>query len=96
MELNSAQIQQIIPHRYPFLLVDKILEVAAEPARAKLLADNARLSYLSYYTPEKNYGVLINIYNKALAQKQRHNEQHKLGQPLSVSLSNAELSKSLL
>jgi 3-hydroxyacyl-[acyl-carrier-protein] dehydratase len=27
MELNSTQIQQIIPHRYPFLLVDKILEV---------------------------------------------------------------------
>jgi 3-hydroxyacyl-[acyl-carrier-protein] dehydratase len=27
MELNSVQIQQIIPHRYPFLLVDKILEV---------------------------------------------------------------------
>lgn len=27
MELNSAQIQQIIPHRFPFLLVDKILEV---------------------------------------------------------------------
>jgi 3-hydroxyacyl-[acyl-carrier-protein] dehydratase len=27
MELNSVQIQQIIPHRYPFLLVDKIVEV---------------------------------------------------------------------
>lgn len=27
MELNSAQIQQIIPHRFPFLLIDKILEV---------------------------------------------------------------------
>lgn len=25
--LNSEQIQQIIPHRYPFLLVDKILEL---------------------------------------------------------------------
>ena len=27
MELNSRQIQEIIPHRYPFLLVDKILDV---------------------------------------------------------------------
>lgn len=27
MELNSVQIQQILPHRFPFLLVDKILEV---------------------------------------------------------------------
>ena len=26
MELNSNEIQQIIPHRYPFLLVDRILE----------------------------------------------------------------------
>ena len=25
--LNSTQIQEIIPHRYPFLLVDRILEV---------------------------------------------------------------------
>ena len=24
MELNSNQIQELIPHRYPFLLVDKI------------------------------------------------------------------------
>ncbi len=26
MELNSTQIQEIIPHRYPFLLVDKITD----------------------------------------------------------------------
>ncbi len=26
MELNSNQIQEIIPHRYPFLLVDKIVD----------------------------------------------------------------------
>lgn len=26
MELNSNQIQEIIPHRYPFLLVDRIIE----------------------------------------------------------------------
>ncbi|MDR0287438.1 MAG: 3-hydroxyacyl-ACP dehydratase FabZ [Clostridiales bacterium] len=29
MELNIDQIKEVIPHRYPFLLVDKILE--AEP-----------------------------------------------------------------
>lgn len=27
MELNNSEIQKIIPHRYPFLLVDKIIEV---------------------------------------------------------------------
>ena len=26
MQLNSSQIQEILPHRYPFLLVDKITE----------------------------------------------------------------------
>ncbi len=27
MELNNIEIQKIIPHRYPFLLVDKIVEM---------------------------------------------------------------------
>ena len=31
MELNSNQIQEILPHRYPFLLVDRILE--CEPGK---------------------------------------------------------------
>lgn len=29
MELNSIQIQEIIPHRYPFLLIDKITDFEA-------------------------------------------------------------------
>ncbi len=29
MELNNVEIQKIIPHRYPFLLVDKIIEMDA-------------------------------------------------------------------
>lgn len=32
MELNSNEIQQILPHRYPFLLVDKIVEM--EPGKS--------------------------------------------------------------
>ena len=31
MELNSDQIQEILPHRYPFLLVDRITE--CEPGK---------------------------------------------------------------
>jgi len=27
MELNSNQIQEIIPHRYPFLLIDKVTDL---------------------------------------------------------------------
>ena len=32
MELNSNQIQEILPHRYPFLMVDRILE--CEPGKS--------------------------------------------------------------
>lgn len=31
MQLNNIEIQKIIPHRYPFLLVDKIIEM--EPGK---------------------------------------------------------------
>ena len=31
MELNSRQIQEILPHRYPFLMVDKIVD--GEPGK---------------------------------------------------------------
>jgi len=31
ISLNISQIKEIIPHRYPFLLVDRILEVELEP-----------------------------------------------------------------
>ena len=27
MELNSNQIQEIIPHRYPFLMIDRVIEL---------------------------------------------------------------------
>lgn len=68
-------------------LVDKIIEVDAKPKYAKQLADTARLSYLAHYTPEKNYGLLIGIYNKALSRK--HQEENKLAKPL-FSLSNSK------
>ena len=32
MQLNSNEIKQILPHRYPFLLVDKIVEL--EPGKS--------------------------------------------------------------
>ena len=35
MQLNSDEIQQILPHRYPFLLVDRITE--CEPGRLVVL-----------------------------------------------------------
>lgn len=53
-------------------LVNKIVEAEAEPDWAGHLAHSARLCYLAYYTPERNYGHLINIYNKALARNRQY------------------------
>lgn len=38
MILNSNQIQEIIPHRYPFLLIDKIIEL--EPGLSAVAIKN--------------------------------------------------------
>lgn len=67
MELNSNQIQEIIPHRYPFLLVDKITDM--EPGKwakgIKCVTAN-EMHFLGHF-PENHImpGVLI---MEALAQ----------------------------
>lgn len=61
MELNSNEIQQILPHRYPFLLVDRIVE--CEPGRMakgiKCVSAN-EMQFLGHF-PQKHVmpGVLI-------------------------------------
>ena len=61
MELNSNQIQEILPHRYPFLLVDRILE--CEPGKMakgiKCVSAN-EMHFLGHF-PQKHVmpGVLI-------------------------------------
>lgn len=57
-------------------LVDKIAEINARPEWARCLADNARLNYLVRHTPDKNYSMLISIYQQALELKRQ--EQNKL------------------
>lgn len=67
MELNSNVIQKILPHRYPFLLVDKIVDM--EPGKwakgIKCVTAN-EMHFLGHF-PEKHImpGVLI---MEALAQ----------------------------
>lgn len=45
MELNIEQIQEILPHRYPFLLVDKIIEL--EPGKRAVGIKNVTMN--EYY-----------------------------------------------
>ncbi|MBE5926283.1 MAG: 3-hydroxyacyl-ACP dehydratase FabZ [Lachnospiraceae bacterium] len=61
MELNSNQIQEILPHRYPFLLVDKIIDF--EPGKwakgIKCVSAN-EMQFMGHF-PQKHVmpGVLI-------------------------------------
>jgi 3-hydroxyacyl-[acyl-carrier-protein] dehydratase len=61
MELNSNQIQEILPHRYPFLMVDRIVE--CEPGvRAKGIkcVTANEMQFLGHF-PQKHVmpGVLL-------------------------------------
>ena len=61
MELNSNQIQEILPHRYPFLLVDKIIDF--EPGKwakgIKCVSAN-EMQFMGHF-PQKHVmpGVLL-------------------------------------
>ena len=61
MELNSNQIQEILPHRYPFLLVDRILdfEPGVKAIGRKCVTAN-EMQFLGHF-PQKHVmpGVLI-------------------------------------
>ena len=61
MELNSNEIQEILPHRYPFLLVDKITDY--EPgkyAKGRKCVTANEMQFLGHF-PQKHVmpGVLI-------------------------------------
>ena len=36
-ELNIEEIKKLIPHRYPFLLIDKLIEIEPNKSAATLL-----------------------------------------------------------
>lgn len=61
MQLNSNQIQEIIPHRYPFLLVDRVLEM--EPGKFCKAIKNVsanEMQFLGHFPQEHVMpGVLI-------------------------------------
>ncbi|WOO88108.1 3-hydroxyacyl-ACP dehydratase FabZ [Mollicutes bacterium LVI A0039] len=61
MELNSNQIQEIIPHRYPFLLVDRITDMKPGEYGVGLKAVTANEMHFQGHFPEKHVmpGVLI-------------------------------------
>ena len=66
MLLNSNQIMEIIPHRYPFLLVDKVMEMDETSILAIKNVTVNEMQFLGHF-PEKHVmpGVLI---TEALAQ----------------------------
>ncbi len=61
MELNVQQIKKIIPHRFPFLLIDKVLDV--QPNEKLIALKNVSISepfFVGHFPEEKVMpGVLI-------------------------------------
>lgn len=61
MQLSNDQIKEILPHRYPFLLVDKITDcIPGESARGIKCVSANEMQFLGHF-PEKSVfpGVLI-------------------------------------
>jgi len=50
-------------------LVRRIEDVLKERVDVNEISEKARATYLRYYTPERNYNLLLTIYNKAIAFK---------------------------
>ena len=61
MDLNSNQIQEILPHRYPFLLVDRITECEPGKSATGIKCVSANESQFMGHFPQKHVmpGVLI-------------------------------------
>lgn len=61
MELNSNQIQEIIPHRYPFLLVDRITELEPGVKATGIKNVTANEYFFQGHFPQEHVmpGVLI-------------------------------------
>lgn len=61
MVLNSNEIQKIIPHRYPFLLIDKVIEL--DPGKSCVAIKNVSVNEMHFigHFPEEHVmpGVLI-------------------------------------
>lgn len=61
MELNSNQIQEILPHRYPFLLIDKVTDYEAGKWAKAIKCVSANEMHFMGHFPNQHVmpGVLI-------------------------------------
>ena len=68
MQLDSNQIQEILPHRYPFLLVDRITEcIPGEKAVGVKCVSTNEMQFLGHFqtgavavlTEEENRGKIV-------------------------------------
>ncbi len=61
MILNSNEIQKIIPHRYPFLLIDRVIELVPGESAIALKNVSVNEQFFTGHFPEEHVmpGVLI-------------------------------------
>jgi hypothetical protein len=50
-------------------LVSCIEDVQYEKMDTDAMSERARATYIRYFTPERNYNMLLTIYNRAIAMK---------------------------
>jgi glycosyltransferase involved in cell wall biosynthesis len=68
-------------------MASKIREIEQYPERSRRIAEEGYRTYLSRYTPEKNYEQLIEIYQQAIAERQKKDK-------LQVGITSPELESS--
>lgn len=75
---NHGAMAELIHHNVNGLLFDPgrerdlvrcIEDVMHERVDVDAISEKARATYLKYYTPERNYNLLLTIYNRAIALK---------------------------
>jgi len=61
MILNSNQIQEIIPHRYPFLLIDRVIELDPGHSAVAIKSVSVNENFFNGHFPQEHVmpGVLI-------------------------------------
>lgn len=95
MVYDSNEIQKILPHRYPFLLVDQILSIEGNKIIGKKCVSVNEMQFLGHYPDYHLFpGVLV---FEAMAQTGSVlilvNEQNKGKLPIFAGLNKARLRK---
>ena len=97
MELRIAEIMRILPHRYPFLLVDRVLEVDQDKRIVALKNVTINEPFFNGHFPgAKVMPGVLTIESMGLETLRLGEIQHEAGAILGLLEKKADLSKTLV